>query len=78
MYVKLLLRAVSTILSPFGMDEEMLYRRVLKNINASERKVRQRPLFKRYSVMRTNDLIKNNLRLSADEEPPASSPQIGE
>jgi DNA polymerase II len=76
MYVKLLMRAVSTILSPFGMDEKMLYRCVLKNTNAPENKARQRPLFKRYSIMRTEDITKNNLRFSKDEEPPASSPQI--
>jgi DNA polymerase-2 len=78
MYVKLLMRAVATILSSFGMDEKMLYRMVMKNISASELKAKQRPLFRRYATMRTNDITKNNLRLSNDEEPQCSSPQIGE
>ncbi len=77
-YVKLLLRAVSTILSPFGMNEQLLYRQVLKNIATPEIVAHQRPLFKRYAAMRTNNLISKALPPARGEEPLTSSPQIDE
>ena len=51
-YIKLLLRAVSTVLKPFGMDDAYLYRQVLKKIYTEDPLVRQPALFKRYKIAR--------------------------
>ena len=57
LYIKLLFRAISTILEPFGLDEIRLRRLVLMNIDNPETKVRQNPLFKQYTLLRTNSMV---------------------
>ena len=56
-YTKLLIRAVATILSPFGLDEGRLKRLVLLNVENPELKVKQNPLFKHYSLLRTGTML---------------------
>jgi DNA polymerase II len=75
-YIKLLLRAVSTILKPFGMDELVLYRQVLKNIRMEEQPAHQRTLFKHYKTMRKWCPIRKAFPTPEDSETPDSAPQI--
>ena len=75
-YLKLLLRATATILTSFGMDEQLLLRQVIKKIAAAEQPVKQRTLFKWYSRMQNEKPIRNIFTWTADKEKPGSVPQI--
>ena len=75
-YIKLLLRAVSTILKPFGMDDLYLYRHVLKNIHAEEQPARQRALFRRYKTTRKTSPLRKAFLPPMEREKPDPGPQI--